>query len=61
MGRIILCTKDVQQFTGKSNRSARDMLNKVRRALNKPGHLITVFEFAEYYGIPIRYIIDFLR
>ncbi|HLA54522.1 MAG TPA: hypothetical protein VK623_00345 [Flavobacterium sp.] len=52
MERKILYTKDVQRFTGKSERASRDLLKKVRLHYNKqPEHAVTVYEFCEFLGI----------
>ncbi|MDP2452511.1 MULTISPECIES: hypothetical protein [unclassified Kaistella] len=51
--RICIYPKDVQLITGKSERSSRDLILKIKLALNKPEHqFLTVQEFCTYMGIP---------
>lgn len=61
--RACIYAKDVQRLTGRSDRSARTLLEKIRKALNKnPNQFITLDEFSQYTGISkdvvLNYIID---
>ncbi len=50
--RAIICCKDVERFTGLSGRTARRMLNKVRKANGKKAYSwVAVREFCAYYNI----------
>ena len=49
---LIMNTDKVISITGKSERSAQYMINKIKKALNKEKHqAITVKEFCEYHGL----------
>jgi hypothetical protein len=51
-GRMIIYTKDVQRIYGKSDRSARALLARIRKHLNKQRHQpITVSEFCTYLNV----------
>jgi hypothetical protein len=61
--RSCIYPKDVQRITGKSERSGRRLLQKIKEELGKQGHqFVTIEEFASYTGLNsdlIReYIID---
>jgi len=50
--RSCVYPKDVQRITGKSERSGRRLLQKIKEDLGKEGHqFITIEEFASYTGI----------
>ncbi len=50
--RICIYPKDVQRLTGKSEKSGRRLLKKIREELGKEDHqFITTEEFAKYTGI----------
>jgi len=61
--RSCIYPKDVQRITGKSERSGRRLLQKIKDELGKKEHqFITIDEFASYTGINSKvvreYIID---
>ena len=61
--RICIYPKDVQWITGKSERSGRRLLHKIKTKLGKEEHqFVTIEEFANYTGIDIKkvqsYILD---
>ena len=59
--RIVIYTKDVENITGKKERAARKLLQKIRIHFSKKSsEYITVEEFAEVTGIKAEYIHDFL-
>ncbi|MGN7720243.1 hypothetical protein [Chitinophaga sp. 22620] len=59
--KVVITTKDVQLILGKSARSARDLLQKVKMALDKkPGQYVTVAEFCEFVGITEAEVREFL-
>ncbi len=50
--RIIIYPKDIQRITGQSERSARNMLTRIKAELNKgPHQMITIQEFSQFTGI----------
>ncbi|MEP7197607.1 MAG: hypothetical protein ABI851_13890 [Saprospiraceae bacterium] len=59
--RIVIYTKDVENITGKKERAARKLLQKIRIHFNKKSsEYITVEEFAEVTGIKAESIHGFL-
>ena len=60
--RIVIYPKDVENITGRSPRTSRKLLQKIRIYLNKtPGEFITVKEFCAFYGIEEEHVKDFLK
>ena len=52
--RILIYPKDIQLITGKSYKSSRIMLNKIKQDLNKAPHqIITPRELSQYLGISL--------
>jgi hypothetical protein len=50
--RTVIYPKDVQRITGKSERTGRRILERIREVHGKEKHqLITVKEFSSYIGI----------
>lgn len=50
--RIIIYSKDIQLLTGKSDRAARTLLQKIRIKIGKEkNQAITIQEFCEYLGL----------
>lgn len=50
--RIIIFTQDVKNITGKSARTARNLLRDIRQSLNKDkNQFITIKEFCQYTGL----------
>ena len=59
--RLIIYPKDVKIITGKSYRSACDLLTEVRKTLNKARHqALTIREFCEYMGLEEEVVLQFL-
>jgi hypothetical protein len=61
--RSCIYPKDVQRITGKSERSGRRLLQKIKGELGKQEHqFVTIEEFASYTGINSdlvhQYIVD---
>lgn len=53
---------DVQRITGKSERSARRLVNKVKAELGKERHhFITAEEFSSCTGIPLDAIKEYIN
>jgi len=60
--RVVLYPKDVENITGRSDRTARKLLQKIRLALGKsPDEFVTVKEFCTFYGIEEELVKDFLK
>jgi ribosomal protein S3 len=59
--RVIIYTKDVENITGKKNRAARRLLQKVREQTGKTNEeLVTVQDFCMVTGIPEEIVRPFL-
>ncbi len=59
--RLVIYASDVERMTGRSPRTARKMLQDIRKKHNKSKTaFVTVREFAEYSGIDEGTIRDFL-
>ncbi len=61
--RACIYPKDIQRITGRSERYGRKLLQDIRNYFDKEPHqFITVVEFAEYSGIQVdivnQYIVD---
>lgn len=60
--RIAIYARDVENITGKSERAARRLVQKIRRSLNKNDtQLITVAEFCRYTGLKEEDLERFMR
>ncbi|MBI9062632.1 MAG: hypothetical protein JEZ14_11660 [Marinilabiliaceae bacterium] len=58
---ICIYPKDVQGITGKSEKSGRRLLKKIRERLGKEDHqFVTTEEFANYTGIALELIQQYL-
>lgn len=61
LNRVCIYPKDVQRITGKSEKSGRRLLKKIREQLGKDDHqFITLEEFANYTGISSELIQQYL-
>ena len=59
--RIVLHPKDVENITGRRDRTARQILQKIRMALGKSkNQFVTVQEFCAFYGLTEEHVKDFL-
>ena len=59
--RACIYPKDVQRITGRSDRSARTLLEKIRKELHKNSNqFITVDEFCKYTGISKDIVLNYL-
>ena len=60
--RVTMFTRDVQNITGVKERTARQLLQRIREANNKRiGEYVTIVEFCEYTGIDESLVRDFLK
>ncbi|KAA1242909.1 hypothetical protein [Aquimarina sp. RZ0] len=59
--RVCIYPKDIQRITGRSERYGRKLLQDIKRYFDKQPHqFITADEFAEYSGIEVRIVKEFL-
>jgi len=50
--RMVIYTKDIQRITGKSERTARQIMSYIRTTLGKRRHqLVSVGEFCSFVGL----------
>jgi hypothetical protein len=62
MARLIICAKDIQQITGKSERTALRLMNKIKKQFHKARHQsINVMEFCEYMGLKLDHVLENLK
>ncbi|NLR83041.1 hypothetical protein [Chitinophaga eiseniae] len=60
--RIVIYAKNVMNITGRSERTARKILQQIRQASGKKrGDMITVVDFCRVTGIDQNLVIDFLK
>lgn len=60
--RVCIYPKDVQRITGRSERYGRLLLHQIRKHFDKQPHqFITVDEFAEFTGIDLDIVKDYLK
>lgn len=59
--RIIIYPKDIQRITGKSERYGRLMIKRIKEDLKKDDHhLVTIDEFANYTGLDLLQVQEFI-
>ena len=59
--RVVLYPKDVENITGRSERTARNLIQKIKMARGKSkNEFVTVKEFCAYTGIEEELIKEFL-
>jgi len=62
MKRVVIYPKDVMILTGKSERSSRDLLKKIKLKLNKEEHhFISIQEFCDYLGLKYNDVSNVLK
>ena len=60
--RSCIYPKDIQRITGKSEKSSRKLLQKIKVNLNKePHHFITVKEFSIHTGIYLETVKSYIK
>ena len=60
--RVVIYSKDIQNITGRSQRTARKMMNVLRKKYKKnKGAFITIDEFCQHTGIKIEQVNIFLK
>ncbi|MEI3802718.1 MULTISPECIES: hypothetical protein [unclassified Chitinophaga] len=59
--RMVIYTKDIQNIMGKSERSARELMQKIRLMFGKlEWQYISVAEFCEYSGLDEEEVREFM-
>jgi DNA-directed RNA polymerase specialized sigma subunit len=59
--RIVIYAKDIELITGKSERSAHTLLNKIKREKGKTKEqVITITELCQYLGISEETVLQLL-
>ena len=60
--RVVIYSKDIQNITGRSQRTARKMMSALRKKYHKnKGDFITVDEFCQHTGIKKEQVNIFLK
>jgi hypothetical protein len=60
--RIVIFARDIQNITGRIERTSRLLLQKIRQALGKkPGQFIYVAEFCQFTGLSEEEVHGFLK
>jgi hypothetical protein len=59
--RIVIYPKDVQNITGKKERTARKLISDIRKSLGKSKHeFVTIDDFCSYTGLKKEQIYSFM-
>ena len=59
--RIVIYPKDVQNITGKKERTARKLISDIRQSLGKSkNEFVTIDDFCSYTGLKNEQVVDFL-
>jgi hypothetical protein len=59
--RMVIYPKDLEMITGRSSRTCRSMIDKLRKTLGKSKQqFVTVHEFCTFYGLEEDYVKEFL-
>lgn len=59
--RLVVYPKDVENITGRKDRTARTLIQNIRKAFGKQKHqFITIKEFCTYTGIDEDLVHDYL-
>lgn len=60
--RVVLYPKDIENITGRSDRTARKLLQKIKKARGKSkDEFVTIKEFCAFTGIDEELVKDFLQ
>lgn len=60
--RMVIYPKDVENITGRSDRTCRAIIDRMRKALGKSKQqFVTVREFCIFYGLEEEYVKEFLQ
>ncbi len=60
--RMVIYARDIENITGRSERTSRLLLQRIREALGKnPGQFISVSEFCQYTGLKVEEVNLYLR
>lgn len=60
--RMVIFARDIQNITGRSERTSRLLMQKIRKALGKKvGQFISIAEFCQYTGLSEEEVRSFLK
>nr|WP_224137029.1 hypothetical protein [Candidatus Kaistella beijingensis] len=60
--RLCIYPKDIVRITGKSERFSRDLIHRIRIALDKKEHqFITIEEFCHYAGFKVEKVQELIK
>ncbi len=60
--RSVIYAEDIMYITGRSKSYAYNILSKIKAYFKKTKHqLVTFEEYAEFHGIPIEMVMDYIR
>ena len=60
--RLVLYPSDIKIITGRSARTSRKLLQKVKIALGKePDSFVTLKEFCSFYNLDEKEVLEYLR
>jgi hypothetical protein len=60
--RIVVYARDIQNITGRRERTARELLRRIREANGKKrGQPVTVTEFCQFMGLNENEVLQFLK
>lgn len=60
--RMVIFARDIQNITGRSERTSRLLMQKIRKALGKKvGQFISIAEFCRYTGLCEEEVQSFLK
>ena len=61
MKRVVIYPKDIMIITGKSERYARYLIQRIKKHLRKEEHqVISISEFCDYMGLDFIQVIDMI-
>lgn len=59
--RIVIYARDIENITGRKERTARQLLQRIRKANGKvPGQFVTIAEFCRFTGLKEEEVSRFL-
>lgn len=59
--RMVIYARDIENITGRKERAARLLLQRIRKAFGKKaGQFVSVTEFCEYTGLNLEEVRSFL-
>ncbi|WP_423735218.1 hypothetical protein [Chitinophaga caseinilytica] len=60
--RMVIFARDIQNITGRSERTARLLLQRIRKAYGKKaGQFVSVEEFCRFTALPVKEVRSYLE